>query len=211
MSEADLEKLKYLATPEPDAGAKEQALAAALASFNEADATPADGAMTPQENTTTVRLTHIDPITDRRSIMRLIRSRPAYAVAASIGVLAICVPLALQVRGIGPFSPPQDAQSRLQREPKIIKAPTGLAKTDLLTKRRADSKPRSETSTPAQLHEAKAKPSTSGPPPAASHVADGRKLARLGRSKEVQRVANKLKRQYRTAAVTREWPNCWGR
>ena len=127
--------------------------------------------------------------------MRRVLPRPAYAIAASIVVIAIAAPLALHVNGIGPFAPPRDAQGGKQREAKVNKAPAKPAKLNLLSSGPTVTQSRDNPSLMKLWHRTTNKPSADKSPPTASHVTETRRrvaeLARL-RAERTQRIANKL-------------------
>src|SRR5215510_6059913 len=87
MTEEELTRLKDLPVPPPTEGAREAAIAAALAAFEPA---AAHNASAPQGRGVLPRLRDTSSISEGTSKMRF--RRPA-AIAASIAVLAVAVPL----------------------------------------------------------------------------------------------------------------------
>src|SRR5262245_46083722 len=86
MTEAELRRLKDLPVPAPREGAKEAAVAAALAAFKPAAAENVDA---PQGSAAPPRLRSTSSISEGSSKMRF---RRPVAIAASIVVLALVVP-----------------------------------------------------------------------------------------------------------------------
>ncbi len=84
MTEKELQNLKNLPAPEPRAGAKAGALAAAMAAFDEPAKKNPD---TPQGDAAPVRLTHASSETQRRRGMRV--TPVFYKLAASIAVVTV--------------------------------------------------------------------------------------------------------------------------
>ncbi|MGI9480304.1 MAG: vWA domain-containing protein [Hyphomicrobiaceae bacterium] len=219
MSEADLEKLKGLATPTPDGRARAKARAAALASFNEIDASQKKDATVTKENVIALRPMHIDPKCNRRSLMRLSLSRRTYAVAASLAVLAIGVPVAWQATRIAPNSPRMDALGGLPKSTsKIAGAATGsseAAKDDALRHVPATTKPLFEKPAlvlqPEAVRKRVARATgrtvvTNAPLDArsadASPVTGGRTHARIAKNKQRPPAEKKLIRRIRTATAS---------
>src|SRR5262245_23448566 len=91
MTEKELRRLKDLPVPAPREGAREAAVAAALAAF-EAVAVPDAGA--PQGSAVPPRLRNTSSFSEGRAKMRF---RRPVAIAASIAVLALAAPFALHL------------------------------------------------------------------------------------------------------------------
>jgi Ca-activated chloride channel family protein len=91
MTEIELERLKDLPVPPPSDGAREAAVAAALAAFEAA--APA-GAAAPQGNAVPLRPRGTTSIADGSSKMRF---RRPVAIAASIAVVALALPVTLHL------------------------------------------------------------------------------------------------------------------
>ena len=92
MTEDELKRLKDLPVPAPSEGAREAAIAAALAAFEPAAAAPYAGA--PQGNAVPPRLRDTTSISEGSSRMRF---RRPVAIAASIVVLALVVPFTVHL------------------------------------------------------------------------------------------------------------------
>jgi Ca-activated chloride channel homolog len=113
MTENELKRLKDLAVPPPAEGAKEAVVAAALAAFERpAIADAGTSPATPQGNAAPPRLRGTSAISEGKARMRF---RRPMAIAASIAVLALAVPLTLHLMRT---APPQD-----QREDKLAALP----------------------------------------------------------------------------------------
>src|SRR5262245_5653760 len=96
MTEDDLKRLKHLPVPAPREGAREAAVATALAAFEPAAAHQDVDA--PQGSAVPPRLRNTSAISEGRAKMRF---RRPMAIAASIAVLALAaVPLALHLMPI---------------------------------------------------------------------------------------------------------------
>jgi Ca-activated chloride channel family protein len=111
MTETELERLKDLPVPAPAEGARERAVAAALAAF--AAAGPDAGA--PQGDAAPPRLRSTSSISEGSNRMRF--RRPA-AIAASIAVLALAVPLTVHLMRGAPLSQPEQRPDKLAALPK---------------------------------------------------------------------------------------------
>lgn len=88
MSERELENLKHLPVPEPRAGAKRMALAAAMAAFDASSQNRPQGSAVPLRQTKTSNA--------KGSIWMHLSTRPSQALAASIAALVIAAPFAFQ-------------------------------------------------------------------------------------------------------------------
>ncbi len=116
MTENELKQLKDLPVPPPGEGAREAAVAAALAAFERAavaDAGTPPG--TPQGNAAPQRLRGISAISEGKARMRF---RRPMAIAASIAVLALAVPLTLHLMRTPPQ--PEQRQDKLASLPKPV-------------------------------------------------------------------------------------------
>jgi Ca-activated chloride channel family protein len=123
MTENELKRLKDLPVPAPSEGAREAAVAAALAAF-EIGAVADAGA--PQGNLATPRLRNTSSISEGSSKMRF---RRPVAIAASFVVLALAVPFVLPLMsprddGVYYLVPPQrDWLGRMVRQEKVAALP----------------------------------------------------------------------------------------
>jgi len=160
MTENELKRLKDLAVPPPDEGAKEAALAAALAAFERpavADAGTPPGR--PQGNAAPQRLRGISAISEGKARMRF---RRPMAIAASIAVLALAVPLTLHLMRTPPQ--PEQRQDKLASLPKPVEPqPKDDQATQPPPPPAKVEPPKSETKV-AELPKAKAPPVTSPVP-----------------------------------------------